>query len=52
MNSFRRRPPQPFGSAGELGEPVTQEGGFGGAERERVPVCGGEGGVETEGSGG
>ncbi|HEX3956783.1 MAG TPA: glucarate dehydratase family protein [Trebonia sp.] len=48
----RRRPPQPFGSAGELGEPVAQEGGFGGAEREGAPVCGGEGGVESEGPGG
>ncbi|WP_261576520.1 hypothetical protein, partial [Frankia gtarii] len=32
--TFARRPSRPFGSAGELVEPVVQEGGLGGAQGE------------------
>src|SRR6202012_744559 len=50
-----RRPPRrsdaPSESAGELVEPVAQEGGLGGAEGEGGPVRGGEGGIEGEGPG-
>ena len=43
---------RPFGSAGELVEPVAQEGGFGRPEREGALVCCAEVGSEGEGAGG
>jgi hypothetical protein len=39
---------QPFGSAGELVEPVADEGGFRRPEREGGLVRGGERGIEGE----
>src|ERR1700691_1098882 len=47
-----RQTARSFGSAGELLEPVAEEGRFGRAKREGGLVRGGEGGVEGEGTGG